>query len=535
MLLVTSLLAPIAVGPAAADDGELTDEFDGTCESNLRFVLPVSCGHADPSTVDDSLSDDRIEADIHVNAQGTGEAWDSTDILLGNYLEDTPTIASLEARDGIATAWEEGKSVEEADNEALQRINDYYSRLQIQVIEETQAHMAELQYQANQSREIDDVSSSMVHPVVDDVTSGMGSDRYSHSGSAITDDTSTEEFDLRNGSVHEYEMPHFEADISDSDTPSTGSDSDSLALDDKGDWSFQVDVGANNPRAHFDGRVMLENQPEYDLDSKETYDLAGPAERLEEIHDQAQVAVENYDEQFVEDLYHSLDEGQITPEDVRGAEGTVRYMSGDSEVTENRFQMALASVTGMEHTSMESTMEVHYDGYTDMEYEWNSSSEEREQTFSNHVSTTYEGLLFAAETPEDGFEVNGTYHTDDLNGTQMMVPADGSDSVYFEKGTFTIDTMYDADGNETDQADWDRPDYDTYNSSEYVELLDEVQELHDKLEEEDDGGDDELTLPGVPDLDDAIEDHGTLILGFVAIGAAVLIVVSFVTNLLPWT
>ncbi|WP_124194353.1 hypothetical protein [Natrarchaeobius chitinivorans] len=527
VLMVGSLVAPAAMTPTAADDGSLTDDtVQEVCDSSARFVYGYACGVADLDDIDDSQSTDKIEADIWLNARQTGESWESTEVLLGNYMEDTPTIASLEARDAIATSWEEGDDVDEADIAAKEAINDYYSQLQIQVIEEASAHQHELAYQQNQSRETDDVNGDMVHPAgsLGYYDGTLKEFYYTHESGNAT-------YDLRNGTVHEYEMPVMygyidERDNSYSDditwTPELGGNYDSP--------SFEIVHTSNS--VEWNGKTVTLNQPEYNLESRVMYDLSDPDDKLDELHDQAQVAVENYDEQFVDDLYTALDEGEIDPEDVRGAEGTVRYMSGDSDVTEERFQIALSSVLGLEHTEFDSTMVVSYDGYTDIEYEWNESAETREANYSSHVSETYNGLLFAGDVPEGGFEVNESYHTDDLDGTLMMVTE--NESVYFEHGEFTIDALYDSAGDPVQNVTWDRPSYDTYNSSEYVELIDEIQELHDELEDRDDGGDG-VTLPGVGDIEDALGEYSGVMVGLVIVVGVVFLVVGFVTDILPWT
>ncbi|MEY7852166.1 hypothetical protein AB7C87_23530 [Natrarchaeobius sp. A-rgal3] len=525
VLLVGSLVAPAAMAPVAADD-DLGDEFEGTCDSPARFVLPISCGHADPRTVDDSLGDDRIEADIWLNARQTGESWESSEVLLNNYMEDTSAIASLEARDAIATSWEDGDTVSEADIEAKQSINDYYSRLQIQITEEAAAHQAEIAYQQNQSHELEGVEDDIIHHHIHSPNNDFsGTDAY-YNGNEFE-----ASYELRNGTVHNYTMQEMDVKISRDDF---GSDWGTMQPEFGEDWenSHWPDEGYS-ATVVWDGQIMALNQPEYDLDSREMYDLSDPDDKLDELDEQAQMAVNNYEEEFVEELYTALDEGEITPEDVRGAEGTVRYMSGDSEVTDERFRIALSSVLGLEHAEFNSTMVVSYDGYTDIEYEWNESGETREANYSGHVSETYEGLLFAGDVPEDGFETNETYHTDDLNGTVMMATA--NESVYFERGEFVIDEMVDADGEPVTNVTWERPDYETYNASEYVELLEEIQELHDELEDRDDGSGSDVTLPGIGDVEDAIGEYSGVLVGVVIIVAVVFLVVGFVTDILPWT
>ncbi|WP_245547739.1 PQQ-binding-like beta-propeller repeat protein [Halovivax ruber] len=96
-----------------------------------------------------------------------------------------------------------------------------------------------------------------------------------------------------------------------------------------------------------------------------------------------------------------------------------------------------------------------------------------------------------------------------------------------QSGSITIEEITDADGNELDSSDYNEPGYDTYDSQEYAEYVEEHTTYKETIYREEDSG------PSVPCLIGCGDDGGDWI-GLVVIGAILFMVVGWVTDLLPF-
>ncbi|QCW04739.1 hypothetical protein [Natrinema pallidum] len=518
VLLVGSIVAPIAAAPVAAEDNSMS--FEGTCESPLQYVLAISCGHAD--FADDGIDQDQaassIEKDIHVGATGIKASQDSTDQLLRNYLQDTDSIASMEARNAFAESYENGESPSVADTRAQAAINDYYSRLQIQVLEETSVNSEQLAYYANVSQNESEIIDGFVH-----VNAGSTEESYP------TGKTVEQDVELANGSVHSVTLPEIHLRNGDEYHKDTAVN----VFSDKWEDGRYINIymenqdGTGGSTAEYYGSVHLLNSGS--LESKTVYDYRIARERFDEIGNQSDAVVSNYEGGTAQEFYDALDAGEIEVEDLRGAEGMVRYLSGDANATDDRYQYALRSVLDMNRGSLESTMVVEFEGATDETRVVNETDGSVSYEY-NHVNETYEGLLFSSETPTGGFETGVTYNVSDLEGTQKMVtggPDGDSSDVVFYRGEFEIKEMYDGDGNEINQTDLtDQPEYGTFNATEYLEVMQQAKEDRGAITSDDDTG----GGIGLPDNPFDGGGGGGAFVGLVIIGALVVVIAVVVVQ-----
>ena len=518
VLLVGSIVAPALVAqPAAADS--TTEEI---CSSPARFFQTVNapCTTSEMlGSVDETESGAYLQSDAHANGNGVQESWESTYILTGNYLQDTPVIASLEGKQAIANSWENNVSQTNASDNVNESINEYYANLEVQILEEYSAHNAQMAYLSNQTIRDSDSPEDFFHQSGFTVTGST----YSYDHGYLQGYTGSATYTLSNGTSHDYETPvlYYE-----SDGDWVQNESVWLSTYSESSGHFILNEGKSN-EANWEGGVQVMNVPEFNLSSEEVYAHQEVVERLNEIESQRQTALNNFDPQMVDSMYTALDNGEITPEDLRGAEGMVRYLSGDSNVSEERYKIATHAVLDLEQPDLNMTMKVQYEGATS--YEMVEKNGSRVRNYTDYVNTTYKGLLFSGETPTDGFVTGETYDTGALNGSQLIVTQ--NDTTHFYDGNFTIEKMFDGDGNEVDNASWENPDYSTYSSDEYVKLLEKIAEQQKQIEEQkEDEEDDSGINIGLPfDLG----ANGGELLGIGIIVLVVLSVVGFVTDQIP--
>jgi hypothetical protein len=521
VLLVGSLVAPIAASsPAAAQDdgGEWVDgSFEGTCDSKLRFAFPLSCPWASfgEGDINTSQSASQIEVDIHTSAVGVGEGLDQTDSTYQNYLEDTETLASLEARDAIATAYENNKTATEAQAAGQQAINDYYAHHQTQLYERASADAAEFAYYVNISTNDADVSDRMIHG-----TTGLNTLKSPNESVAVNilPQTQVENVTLVNGSSHSWDAPVVDFVDSGYDTDPFGLTRDNWVSTDSHyhGGAYQFNAGYNPDDFHYSGVVMVENAPAASLDSQDVYDYRRIMQRLDQIDQQADTVQSNYPSSVAEDLYAEMDSGNLSPSEVRGAEGMVRYMS-DNATEGDSLELALRHTLDLEQPeSMDSSMMIHFDGKTDRVRNASTGNVTYEYT---SVNETYEGLLFASGVPGGSLETGTTYNVSDFDGQPTVLPTNGSEVVMWE-GQFTVEKIYNSDGNEVENVSYGGPEYKTYNASEFIAALENASEARAEIVVSDGGG----GGGGIGDIGDLFGNNPAI--GLVVVGAVIALFIT---------
>ena len=526
-LLVGGLIAPIAATqPAAAASGD-TINIQEDCGAVAKFAFPRSCHAAEMAFGDPDVDQSDIEAtkvDIHVGMQGVHQNLIQRESTYQNYLQDTETLASLEARNAIADAYENNESAIAAQAAGQRAINDYYAQHQSQILDMVSADVQEMIYYANITKNNPDISDGMINwaPRVQEGSL--------HSSELLAEKVESN-YTLVNQSEESYYAPRIHAE-GETHGGFGQSGTTNATVSNYNDGAFTVKSvydGTGGPQdftVNYPGSLIIINVPSASLETQEVYDMGMVYDRLAAIDEQAQTVQANYDQNAAEDLYAAMDAGRIDPNDVRGAEGMVRYMSGadGNNVTEDRFNYALRSTLDLASTDLNQTMTVHFEGAT--ERTRNVTSDGSVSYDYNSVNQTYEGLLFSSETPDGGFQTGQTYNVNTLNGTTSMVHNGGADEVTFYRGNLTIQAIYDQSGNEVQNVTWSDPKYDSYDASEFLAALENASAARSEIvsEEESGGGNGGLTLPDNPFGVGA----GGAIVGLVVIVAAAGVIVAVV-------
>ncbi|ELY86750.1 hypothetical protein C485_07527 [Natrinema altunense JCM 12890] len=258
------------------------------------------------------------------------------------------------------------------------------------------------------------------------------------------------------------------------------------------------------------------NAPAASLNSTTVYDARLVAQRIHDIEQQAQTVQDNYPSGVAEDLYAKMDAGELSPSEVRGAEGMVRYLSGN-ETSGDNLEFALRHTLDLEQPDdLDGTMVVHFNGETDRERTTDSNGTVSYEYAA--VNETYEGMLFASGFPNETAETGTTYQVSDFDGQPSML-VNGSELVMWS-GEFTIQEMYDSDGNAVETAQYSGPEYGTYNATEYVQGLDNASDARAEIvENETDGG------GGIGFPDNPFDGGGGgAFVGLVIVGALVVVV-----------
>lgn len=519
--------APIGTGTVAADhDGD--DSVNHCSFSDSLVVDWILMNDCEVPGIERTTYDGdpaATQTTLHGMAVSEWESQQAIQTVMHNYGEDTETLASLEGRHAIASEYENGSSATVADGESRAAIRDYYSVRQINTLESFSKSQAQFAHIGNLTNEAD-IERDFLYWYAE-----WGDDATSYEWkTGFTGELNTYNYTLANGTTHEYqiaELEHYSGNTGEwnpvsynlSDVPDDGS---SWFVHSPGDGSSVNMSGRYVVRDSYTGTGY---NIEDGLPSSTVFDVHEWKGQLNQWDQQSAEMITEY-QNIAPDLYDAMDNGTVSPQQVRSAEGMVRYMSGDADTQSGDFRLALHHTLGLQNANMSSvgTMVVQYEGATGLE--WNSSPDgDREPIYTDDVNETYEGMLFSADVPAGGFETNGSYHTDNLNGTTMIVGEDGDTTFY--NGTLTIEAMYGPDGNEVQNASWSAPEYGTYDVQAFIDYLEENEDARQTIiNSGSSGGDGGINWP------DWGADFGGsgVVAGLVIIVAAAVSVVLLATN-----
>ncbi|GAA2913906.1 hypothetical protein GCM10010443_90610 [Actinoplanes cyaneus] len=409
MRLLAAAAAAGAGGTIATDSALADDDGDGIdwqrgAELALTVTNPKAAallhgGRLANRAVDEILgSEDLTDGEIalHNQAVTAMEWWDATSIILENRLEDASMIASIRARDAIADAWEAGKEVGGGQQAAIEAIEDHYALIQRNELEVAIANWAQLGAVVNVQLEVDDISDNFVNWVV-------ANDDYSGDGDLVADEsnimqeTTEIEVDLLNGETYETEAPtfHVEWDNGDSAEFPLGQE-----LIDAWDSDDEVFVMETEDGEEFEDRftATVANVAEADLLAQEVGNLEEVMKLWDDIEDAAEESTQTYDLDIVEALYDAMDEGTLDPADVRGVEGIAEFLSGSTDATDSRYEMAMMSQMGLEHPNLadSASMTLSYTGFTHQTYSRNDEDGyvDGQLVHDRVEDEAIEGLLF---------------------------------------------------------------------------------------------------------------------------------------------
>lgn len=515
-LLVGSLLAPIgAAQPAAATT---TQEADGECMYDAVGWWIFDCAEGEGTTIEGTS-----EVDLHQTSVSEWESMKSTTVSGENYVEDSKSIAFLEARHTVASEWENGSSSSEAWQAAREDIRDYYSFRQSNYLQAYQKSMTQMNYNIEVMNQDPDIEDGFISgPMHAEDTEGASK----NPNMDLTNETENVSVELANESTENISVPVMDikhrAEIG---VTGTASGNIQLPIEPFEHWEYDEDEQEFSSKetvsiTMYDGDetttdvtsvspLMLNvmSVADSDLESERVWDTREIYELWLKTEEASTQATGSFPQSAVEDLYEGLDSGEIDPSDVRGPEGQMRYMSGDAEAQEGAYTLALYQTMGIGSPDLSnvSEMEVSYTGNTTKEMV--GTADNLSRSYTDPVNETYTGILFADEPPEGGFESGETYNASALNGSIEMVPFEG-DPVSFYDGNFTIESMTDSDGNDLESADWSGPEPESYNSEDFVRYTEQTTEARETIIKQvgDSGSGGEISIP---DVDDLLEDYGT--------------------------
>lgn len=403
-----------ATGAAAEEDGDTEDDDHETPDWHYdpEGDAPTAMTTAGQAYwVDDDIAEPEADETIlHSTAVSERESYDAHLTTLGNHIEDMSTIASLEARNEIANSWEDNESQTSGYSNTLSRIRDYYAEPhEKNHYELTNKALTQLSHLAHTAQADDDVEDDFIAFFVDN--SSHPDEELAMA--TLTNERVETEFELHNGDTITMESPELYVQTESGDGEFRGPLSAEIIDSwDSEEETFELEADDGETwETSLNFTVMSVGDPEDGgLESETVFWGAEFAGLLEEIEDQSDRVTGNYSEDFVEDLYAELDDGNIEPSDIRGAEGNARFLAGTDDASSDALRMALLQQLNMEQADLSevASMTITYSGYTAQETR--EADDEIYRAPSDWVQDrTMEGFFQARELPDSGLSTDQTY------------------------------------------------------------------------------------------------------------------------------
>ena len=409
--------AAIGTGTASADSVDSDVDYPAYTFTNKSVA---AWAHGVIGWGDEELDDPTAdETNLHLQAQSEAEWYAEAATISDNFTVDMRPVAHIDARDGIANAYQDGEGSSDGYDRVLDRIAGYYATREQNEIN------AGLRVLTNFAHIC---SAAMANDGVDDALLTLHCEREDsddHALGVVSNDFTETSFELLDGSDFETRVPHIEfyepAEDGLGDKIGETMLTPSAIMDAEGDeWhEVEIDFGLDPETITTSGSWNLQNLPDYEDDDGDlefpgigsVFHMGEWVERIQRIDDERASVQANYDEDLVDTLYEAFDEGDADPSDIRGSVGMARHMGGTEDAQADSYRIALLMQLGLDQADLDgvASMTVNIDGATGRNVETDGSTR---NVFATDIVTDREaeGLLYARETPEQGYVTGETYN-----------------------------------------------------------------------------------------------------------------------------
>lgn len=435
-------IALVTASPAIVDKATASDECstsDKVAEAGLAIVSMgtsvvsdasgyeqdvIGCDMLHGETSTDGVDTNETKQEISERAatlkQHVNHILDAQD----NYLQDTQPIARLEAQAAYYRALENGSSRSAAESAADEAVRDYYSVKQEQIANAWNTYLNTWeQYESLENSE--GISDQFVTVYSNYSTVSYASDiaTSTKSGSKTTVNGTTVQFD------------YFDYDNS-GGTYTQGPFKDSVARN----WDFVAGYNDNTTTIQGPGMMTFENL-------------------WVEVAQQENEVINEMDT-FINNTYDSYQQGDVNASDLFDASMFTRDFSASDNFT-SWSTIALASIENVsppKNVSNIGNFTVTWDG------------------------NTRTGMLLVDDEDTSKIESGKSYNTSNFSPDPRLI-ANGNWYTIPENTNFTIDEITGVDGESKQNVTVRQINYTTTNTSEFLELQEDYEEIRTELNE----------------------------------------------------
>lgn len=410
ILLVSTAAAP--VGTAAAQTSE------NTCSDLEKAAIALSLGYGgvfnDCNNIDtsedipDDLAVEDMQTEVYSYATGVEGNREVFADTLDNYLNDTRTIARLEARNAYVDALENNSDMTKAEAkiEAQQAVEEYYATKQRQLINQWQVgtesirHSVSVINSQNNSATLNDIIDIGVWNGNTYSDSFPDGNKATNALKANADTNPTETVTLVNGDSVTYETI----------TVDDGGYAQNLRINqwavENGWYRDSLTSAQQEPWAFADIEIMPPDSLEGD--NVRMLEQQRYVSQWRQIEDQEQ-QIANEIGDLVEGTYTEVQNGEIDPQDMIDPYMGAREYDPRNETLGTSWAMRTIMSLGLAPPEDLGSM---------------GNMTVRNETSGENIT----GMLMSDSAPpqSDGFTVGTTYDATEIPGSQMVAGSDGA-------------------------------------------------------------------------------------------------------------
>ncbi|SEK86797.1 hypothetical protein [Haloferax larsenii] len=443
MLVTTSAASPVAATEAWGDDCSKLDAFiyDIFTFQNVAEdpEHPCSTGYQINQAVEEmqQLDGNQTKVDIYSAMASQAAAVEPHTATYDNYLNDSQSFAWMKAEAAIAQAYTEGETKATAKLRAKNAIEDYYTVKQVNLIEQWNVTLAATRASRERAAMEDGISPSFVtvkwHGQYNRCLGSCGS--LEDTDAAFYNTSVT----LVNGTSHGVRGY-----ISSASSSAEGHHTINSGDHNDGD-STVTGLRVKSPESGTDSLLIVDNTEWRDRFN-----------RVSTQSSNLKTEVDNY----VNATWPAYESGEINGSDVvSGHTAMFEYGTRVGNNSSLYSSTAALALMGFETPNMSTT------GMMNVTYQ----------------NTTYQGLVLARDVPGDAWQANTTYNASNITGPVFIATADGNKVDM--TGEFRIEEMTAKNGENIQTQNTTTYVYRTANTSELLELQQQLTELRQEIEE----------------------------------------------------
>lgn len=468
-MLVVSMASSGFAGTVSAEGA------DGHCTETEDFLFTMTNGgfgmfpECKPSRLSDKIQELKEEEqnqtalDVYNAGASLQSDSESTLAMYENYLHESEAYAWSEARAESVHAYENGTSKSSARVEAGQAIDGVYMSKQRNLIAEWNTKASQIRYlhnRATEGSELPDDTVTAVDPACQDGNCGENAQYSSSDITGFKNITYT----LANGSQVDVLAIQVRDFYDEDSTLGTNYQYHNVLISPLLE-GMPKGTGTNNAPQHYP-RVVVQPPDGSEYDNKTMVEVN--ATRWRSIHNETEETrqrLRDNSDEVVNETYDAYQDGQLNASEYVGPSTMAQEYATQYNST-GYYSYAAASLAsmGLETPDMTTTsvMNVSVGG------------------------ATYSGLLMSQSAPGGEWKANTTYEASNISGNQFVVKTSGG--IEELSGQFTVQEIQNKTGHNVDSAEIKTYNRKTADSTEYVELQQEISDLQTEIESQNPGG-----------------------------------------------
>jgi len=482
--LALLLLVSVVTTPAAAVSSTPTTTPDDGCGYIEYTSFTGGAFSCAGEYTNASAAEMQDHLEVYQHGVGVKSALRPGMVIFNNSMNEMETAARMQMQVAVARAYENGSTQAEAKVAARQAITEYYQIRESNILETWETRVANVDaIRDNVAADGDNYRALKLVPPAN--TPGALDSQTAVSGNLTTNHATTN-YTLLNGTTREVRAFQGQLESAGGDTtyywtdnitigPSYHGESVSVQWESYDGNYEQGEVQVNAVR------LVPPNPSNQELVTMARFytSTSSYADKLDRLHQEHQDML-NYTDQFVEQTYSEFESGEIQSDDLISRLTQLEGFSQDAvgeNATMNDIVVALSSM-GLDRPNTST-------GYMSTEFVPEKNTD--------GTAVSHNGMLLSGSAPaatNGTWKANYTYSPAELDGVEpvMFASEDGTTYSINTSHSLTLNEIVGTDGQHVDATETDgipdEDDYQTANTQEYRDLLNQTAELYAALEEE---------------------------------------------------